>query len=155
MPVIKCGRCGGNGHNRRTCREGGGSATPAPRSRRPRAPAASRAPTSAALALTRGRPDLEKVRAQMAADLARMDRALLAFGLIESQIPRAHVDVARELLVEAGISKGALEGRQSVAVAQLAVGVSAVLFAAKLANATRRNAILSAAARALGHEQKE
>lgn len=111
--AMKCSRCGGNGHNRRTCKnepKAGAAAAPATskrlarkvegggKKRRARAKSTARSrevpSPSAALTLASGRgqlaarelvhgPELEKVREKVATDLRELGRALLTFEVIE------------------------------------------------------------------------
>jgi hypothetical protein len=157
MPVPKCSKCGGNGHNRRTCSKGragtpaAGSAQATRAARARPAPAA--AATSTALALGKA-ADLHELRDQLASNLAELDQAIVVFDLIEKTIPEQHVEAARALLVEAGLAKESVTGRHSIVLGKIVASVAATLFAADGPRISQKKVdALVAAADAIGAAQ--
>lgn len=160
MPVPKCSRCGGNGHNVRTCKSPAtvALASAKPRRRRASRPAAAADPPpepalaiSSTLIAAATRPALEHAREQLSAQLDELDQAINTFHLVEKVIPKPFVNAARAVLEAAGASFERTDGtaRQRVALNVAVAGVAAAFYAATPPKRPRRADILYAAASAI------
>lgn len=159
MPVPKCSRCGGNGHNKRTCKSDAEAPTSEPRPRRTRkprggepaaapgsalelrGPVAITAPTAAAF---------EDAREQLYGQLAELDRAIATFDVIEKVIPKPYVQKARAVLEAVGVDFALVgSARQRVALNAAVAGVAATYYCATPPRRRKRSEILYAAASAI------
>lgn len=165
MPVRKCSRCGGKGHNKQTCSrdreaaaaEPSASRTAPARRRQARvlgqastALARSAPPAAAALELASTRPELQQLRDQLNAQIDEVNHAIETFDLVEKQIPSEWIDAARQVLEAAGADFTANgDGRQRLALNVAVAGVAAAYYAATPPKRPRRQEILYAAAAAI------